>query len=627
MAILPDNRHRYRIMCAAGLTNDTFSAESNADGAAVTARAWNGGNGQVWRVQQAGTSDFVYLRFELNDYSLEIKQGSLHDIENYSPTLLKKFTQTYAMKWYLEPAYVLDDQGEPTSEPLMVDVWGYDYQAYYIHCLGSKTSRVLATNYNGTQAIVIQTQVLGDVNQLWVFMPDAYGMQTPSSGAVRTSPTGADTTEPIVADSTTIYPSFICNAGAYQGRVRVRTRGVTDGDDDLSEWGYYECVNPAMGTTVNMGMGSDCTAASMPTTLRSGRRVGNNGLVLDLEDAYDRIDVHYQVRSFTPSMSAIQGIPSHSALFNITARLVKPIEVTSATITALPDGIIVDWETEWPRPCTTKVTCALFGSVATADTLLEIPSSKLKARPGVGETYTITFEISTGDGARMTKTYNAQVVSEGGTGLTLTCTDSSHIATFEANQEDARAWLVVHRGNRDRFVEFEGVTSTGKTTFEIPVPLGVPYKIWASYADTANDTWGSNVFEFDAIVERPRAMHFTSANLARDMALTFHSDKGGPELTSSYSRESTEAITAGGTRPFYGMGRTTKATHKVKGVFVTAIDSADEMENFDWLAESNHIYFRSPRGFWAQGVVDTCDIDRSTATKHPVNVAFNEEEW
>lgn len=638
MAIITDGNVRYRIICVNGLNKSTLTANSTANASFCSFKAWSGSNSQVFRVQRAGSTNYELLKYEQNDYALEIPGGELHHKDGHAPRLYQKMNATAnAQRWFLEPAYEVDydenDEPYATETLRTVEVNGYAYQAYFIHGMGSTTGRVLAANKRTDAIAVLATKDIVDDDQLFLFIPDSMGggsaCAVPSSGAVRTAPTGADFTDPLVANSYTLYPSFVCDAGYYQGRYRTRTRGVGDGDDDLTGWSDWTCIDSTKGGKDAYGFGTNVAAASLATTKRGTRRVSNVGVPLALGSDYDRIDICFVVRSFLASCKAVGNIPGHSAAFAINATLVKPVTISGATITALPGGIIIDWTSSWTRSCSTKVTCAqlLKKAMSTTAEMLEVPSSNFAKVPVAGQTYQLTFDITTCDGAKITQKVTATVVSEGGSGLTLTCTDASHIATFEANQEDARAWLVVHRGNRDRFVEFEGVTGSGKTTFKIPVPLGVPYKVWASYADTANDTWGSAVFEFPAIVERPRAMHFTSADLSRDMSLCFHSDKGGPELTSSYARENTEVVTEGGARPFYGMGRTTKATHKVKGVFVTAIDYADEMENFDWLAESNHIYFRSPRGFWAQGVVDTCDIDRSTATKHPVNVNFYEEEW
>ena len=637
MAIITDGSVRYRIICVSGMQKNTLTANSTANNAACSFKSWTGGNTQVWRVQRAGSTNYELLRYENNDYALEIRGGSTNNKEGYAPQTQKSVNaNTTAQRWFLEPAYEVeyDENDEPaaTSTLRTVEFNGYAYQAYFIHCMGSTTSRVLTCGYKGRETAVITTKDITDDGQLFLFIPDslAFGaIPMPSSGAVRTSPTGKDLSGVIVSNGATLYPSFASGSKLHQGRWRYRTRGVDDDDDDFSNWSDYTCIDPSKGGKENNGLGTNVAAASLTTTKRGTRLVSNAGVALALGDDYDRIDVTFGIRGFVASYKAAGNIPAHSSMHNISVTLAKPITISGAVITALPEGIIIDWTSSWTRTCSTKVSCAglIKKAASTTAELLEVPSSNLTKVPVAGQSYSLTFEITTGDGAKVTQKVAASVVSEGGSGLTLTCTDASHIATFEANQEDARAWLVVPSGAGDRYVEFPGTTGTGKTTFAIPVPLGVAYKIWASYADEQNDAWGSSVFEFPAIVERPRAMHFTSRDLTRDMQLCFNTEAGGPEHTTSYSRENTEAVTAGGARPFYGMGKTTKANHKVKGVFATRLDYADQLENFEWLTEANHIYFRSPRGFWAQGIVDTCELDRTMGTNHPVTVSFNEEEW
>lgn len=637
MAIITDGSVRYRIICVKGGSKNTLTANSNANNATCDFKSWTGGNAQVWRVQQAGSTNYELIRYEYNDYALEIRNGSSNNKEGYAPQTQKTVKATNnAQRWFLEPAYEVDynenDEPYETSTLRTANFNGYAYQAYRIHCMGSTTSRVLTCGYKGKATATITTKDITDDGQLFLFIPDSlsYGaIPVPASGAVRTSATGKDLTGVIVASSATLYPSFTSGNKQHQGRWHYRTRGVDDDDDDLSSWSYWTCIDSSKGANDANGLGTNVAALSLPVTKRGTRMVSNAGVALALGDDYDLIEAAFAVRGFVASYKDAGNLPAHSSLYNFTVKLVKPITLSAAVITALPEGIIISWETTWERTCSTKVTCAqlLKKAVSSTAEVIEVPSSNLCKVPVAGQTYKLTFEVTTGDGATVKQTLTATVVSEGGSSMTMTCTDDSHIATFEVNKEDARAWLVVPRGNRDRFVEFDGTTGTGKTTFTIPVPLGVTYKIWASHVDTANETWASKVFEFDPIVERPRAMHFTSRDLSRDMALCFNSEEGGPEHSSSYAREQTEVVTAGGPRPFYGLGRTTKASHKVKGVFVSRLDYATQLDNFEWLTEAGHIYFRTARGFWAQGVVDSCDIDRTTATKHAVNVSFNEEEW
>lgn len=627
MATITDGNVRYLIMSASDPEDNCLRLNSTANKAACSCKPLNtNDNNQLWRVQASGA--FEFLRSETNDYALEIAYGNAKDVDGTIPTAQKNFNQAYAMKWFLEPAYELDEGGEPTSTLRTVELNGVAYQAYFIHCLGNASStRVLTA---GSTARIYTKDVARD-DQLWIFVPSSWYMSTypvPSAGKVRTSRTGADTTAPIVGSSATLFPTWNCAALTTQARMRTRTRAVGADDQDISEWSDWICVDPSFGTNQNLGWGSDSTTRSLHTSRVGARVVPTVGAALSLGSAYDLIEAEFCVRC--ASLASAHGSRlAHSGDHSFKARLVADISITSATITLEPEGIILDWETDWARGgCSTKVTCdELFGTATTTADVLEVPSSKLKKMPAAGETYKATFAITTADGATITKTATATVASEGGSGLTLTSTVTDSIATIVANQPGARAWLMLEDGARSRLVEFGGTTSGSTTTFEIPIPIGVEYKIWATYVNPSTDAWASVTQTFPAWEERPRAMHFTSRDLSRDLALKFHTDKGGPEHTISYQKTTSEVITAGGARPRYGHARTTKVAHKVKGVLATRYDWSEGRLDFEWLSQASHVYFRDPHGMWLQVSIDTTDVEETPGIVHPVSISFDEEDW
>ena len=630
MAQLTDGKNRYIIVSAIDFAANGFSGFENmnvldisgastANQAKLIAHTPNGGNNQLFR-QQIADATYVYIRCCNGGKAVEIYKNQ--DKDNIQPTQFTPNSST-AQKWYLEAV---------TGETFTVN--GTAYQCYYLHSRGSMNGRVLTcyedayeTRVNpvgyprGTAGGSLPTPL---ENQMWVFLQSSLyytGFAVPTAGGASTDGTGSAQTI-IQASSGSLYPSVVNppTEARYQCRYRTRTRGVSDAQNEFSDWSDWKSY--ANDSTANLGWGdSASTATNISTNVQSKRHVAASALTMtSLAGTYDRVDYEFQMRRFEPNYN---NEPRHGGTLDFTIRQVEPLTINSVSATWSPDGLIVGWVTNWTRggECVVESGNGLFTKVTVAQSLgtddVLIPNKRLTRRVEVGDTVKLKLTFSTADGASKSTTQNVTVTYGGtiGSSLTITATISGTIATVTPSASGASLWLVVPRGNGDRFVPIPG---TGAR--QVAPPLGVPWKVYGTV--NISSVWHATMKTFNAVTEYPPAYHLTSQDFEHDLAIALGEGEP-PSHTQTYKRDVTTETVEGRERPVNAYGGTTEGSLPISGVLV----AGDQQSDFEWFAHDSHAYLRTPNGGWHQVGIKGASLDKSRATLQAVSFELNEEVW
>lgn len=630
MAQLTDGKNRYIIVSAIDFAASGFSGFENcnvldisgastANQAKLIANTPTGGNNQLFR-QQIADATYVYLRSCNGGKALEIYKAQAKD--RVQPTQFTPNGST-AQKWYLEA----------TGETFTLN--GTAYTCYYLHSLGSTTGRVLTCyeddlktevnpiGYPRGSSYDYFTPPLE--NQQWVFVQSSLlfaGFAVPTNGGGNTSQVGSTAYNVIQANTGSLWPSFKCgNDTNYQCRYRVRKREDTAAQDEFGDWTDWKSY--ANDSTDNLGWGDNAsTAANMTTTKDGTRQLATSALTMEtLGSGYDRADYEIQVRRFEPNYN---NEPRHGGTLDFTVSQVSPVAVNSITATWSPDGLIVGYDTTWTRggsTCVLESEDGLFTKATVTPSLgiddALIPNSRLLRRVNVGDTVKLKVTFTTADGASVTSSQSVTVTYGGtvGTSLTLTASVSGTLATITASIASAKAWLVIPRGNGDRFIPL-----AGSSPWTIAPPLGVPWKVYAT--GNQSSVWNATLETFNAITEYPPAYHITSQDLAHDMAIALGGNEP-PTHSQAYSRDVDTQTVEGRERPVNAYGMTTEGSLPLSGVLL----AGDQQAEFEYFAHASHVYLRTPNGGWHQVGVKSASLDKSSARLQAVSFDFVEESW
>lgn len=630
MAQLTDGKNRYIIVSAIDFSAAGFSGFENcnvldisgastANQAKLIAHTPTGGNNQLFR-QQIADATYVYLRSCNGGKALEIYKAQAKD--RVQPT---QFTPngSAAQKWYLEA----------TGETFTLN--GTAYPCYYLHSLGSTTGRVLTCyeddyktevnpiGYPRGSAADYFTPPLE--NQQWVFIQSSLlftGFPVPTAGGGALTNSGTAQTV-LQANSGSLYPS-VANPpteARYQCRYRTRKRAATAAQAEFEDWSDWKSYDND--STANLGWGdSASTATNISTSVIGKRHVAASGLTLEtLGTTYDRCDYEFQWRRFEPNYN---NEPRHGGTLDFTVSQVSPVAVNSITATWSPDGLIVGYDTTWTRggsTCVLESEDGLFTKATVTPSLgvddALIPNSRLLRRVNVGDTVRLKVTFTTADGASVTSSQTVTVTYGGtvGTSLTLTASVSGTLATITASIASAKAWLIVPRGNGDRFIPL-----AGSSPWTIAPPLGVPWKVYAT--GNQSSVWNATLETFNAITEYPPAYHVTSQDLARDMAIALGGNEP-PAHSQAYSRDVSTQTVEGRERPVNAYGMTTEGSLPLSGVLL----AGDQQAEFEYFAHASHVYLRTPNGGWHQVGVKSARLDKSSARLQAVSFDFVEESW
>lgn len=630
MAQLTDGKNRYIVVSAIDFSAAGFggfencnvldiSGASTANQAKLIAHTPTGGNNQLFR-QQIADATYVYLRSCNGGKALEIYKAQAKD--RVQPTQFTPNGST-AQKWYLEA----------TGETFTLN--GTAYPCYYLHSLGSTTGRVLTCyeddyktevnpiGYPRGSAADYFTPPLE--NQQWVFIQSSLlftGFPVPTAGGG--APTDSGTAQTVLqADSGSIYPSVAnpVTESRYQCRYRTRRRASAAAQAEFEDWSDWKSY--ANGSTANLGWGDSASTTTNISTIVIGKRhVAASGLALEtLGTDYDRCDYEFQFRRFEPNYN---NEPRHGGALDFVVTQVEPLTIDQLTATWSPDGLIMGWVTNWSRGGATCVVESLDGlhrkwtvtpSYGSDDAL--IPNKDLSRRVRVGDSIRVRVTFTTPDGASTTTTQTLTVTYGGtvGTALTLTATTSGTLATIAASIASAKAWLIIPRGNGDRFVPL-----TGSSPWTIAPPLGVEWKVYATGNQAS--VWSAALETFDAIVEYPPAYHITSQDLQHDLAISL-GEGNPPDHSQTYRRDVSSETIEGRERPVNAYGGTTEGSLPVSGVLV----GGDQQAEFEYFAHSSHAYLRTPLGDWHQVGIKSASLDKSRARLQAVSFDLDEESW
>ena len=564
---------------------------------------------------------YVYLRCCNGGNALEIYKAQAKD--RVQPTQFTPNGST-AQKWYLEA----------TGETFTLN--GTAYPCYYLHSLGSTTGRVLTCyeddlktevnpiGYPRGSSYDYFTPPLE--NQQWVFVQSSLyyaGFSVPTAGGAATGSQTATAATVLQASSGSRYPSVKnpVTEFRYQCRYRTRTRGVSDAVDEFSDWSDWKSY--ADDSTDNLGWGTSASTAANITTISIGQRhVAATALTMEtLGATYDRCDYEFQWRRFEPNF---KNEPRHGGTLDFVVTQVEPVTISTVSATWSPDGLIMGWVTDSQRGGATCVVESLDGlhrkwtvtpSYGSDDAL--IPNKDLSRRVKVGDSIRVKVTFTTADGASVTSSQTVTVTYGGtvGTSLTLTATTSGTLATITASIASAKAWLVIPRGNGDRFIPL-----AGSSPWTIAPPLGVPWKVYAT--GNQSSVWNATLETFTAITEYPPAYHITSQDLAHDMAIALGGNKP-PSHSQAYSRDVDTQTVEGRERPVNAYGMTTEGSLPLSGVLL----AGDQQAEFEYFAHASHVYLRTPKGGWHQVGVKSASLDKSSSRLQAVSFDFVEESW
>ena len=609
MAQITDGKVRYIIVNALspeGLVLD-ISGASKANKANAMVYKPNGGNNQLFRVQPYnGTLSMV--RSCNSGKAVEVWGAKDYNGANVSQY---DWNKTPAQRWYL------------IADGKSVTVNGHSYPTYLLVALGKTNGRVMhaasAAKSTGSHNVEIQPRT-GSSNQRWAFVPSSQYVSSyavPANGKAATSQTGSASNK-IVSANANVYPSWTLDTNTAQVRYRTRTRSESATSSAMGGWTRWRSLVGA--SDACWGWGAACNTY-LTATLSGGRRCAPNYVTCNLGSTLDRTDVQFEVRRYVNAYGG-DSVPAHGGSYTFDVSVVRPVTIDTLTMDYSLAGVKVNWTASHLRQgYTVKIECpSLFPTVtlsSPSSSSYTVPQSRLVHIPEDGETVKVKLTVTSRDGVSASRTASVTVDYEAdhGSGVALTQTVSGDLATV-AGPSGSTAWLVVPRGHGNRYVPLEG-----SSPWTFPPPLGVPYKVYATQESASS--WNTGVTEFPAIAETPPTYHVTSQDLEHDLAISYRVENPGPEFAPTYTRSRTSVETFGRERPVYGFGAATAAEWTLTGDLV----GDDQLGEVDWFAHDSHVYFRGPRGFWAQCAVESLSVDLANPQSHEVSIALSEEVW
>lgn len=592
---------------------------STANKANVRLYTRNGSNAQKWLFQPEGTADVWYILDAESGKACEVFGGTSND-KNGGNVSMYTANQSVAQKW---KAVQVGTQA----------INGTAYETYQFVAFGGTTStpRCMDVEGDGSEIranIRIWQQVAGHPSQTFALFPTEWNAIGGTGNEQAILPTPTNGTCGLVAGEAagmvtalsagTVYPAWQCSEPLYQVRYRKRVR--EDGAAAPGEWGDWNSIDGS-GTAFD-GFGEPGAYNCAPT-LQDGLLWASQGVTVNNEDAYDRTDIQFSARSWVSNWGVGSTASAHGGEYAWEVTVLRPISVTGVTAEFGVDGLTVNYTTNSNQGgATVNISSPLFGSVSTvgnATGSVTVPLSDLNAIPSSGQVISVQTTVTTSEGLTVTDSRTASVAYDGSqsSSFNLQATVDGSIATVTSSVSDAEAYLLVPRGHGDRLV-----TIQGGAPWKVPAPLGVEWTVFVTRPATS--IW--NTYTFPAIKENPPAYHVTSQDLTRDWAVSLHSDEEGPEFGIDYERDVESFVTTGRERPVNVFGGTTTAKWEIEGELVGK-DMSSETYDFDWASHADHVYFRSPRGFWAQAGVMQSSIELGTLHHHEVSMTLHEEWW
>lgn len=578
----------------------------------------NGSNAQKWQFVASGTSGVWYLVDAETGKACEVFGGTSND-EDGANVSMYTANQTVAQQWQ---AIAAGTQA----------INGTSYECYQLVAFGGTTSTARCMDVQGDGSYVrsniqIWKRVVGHPSQTFALFPTEWNaiggtgndqavLPTPSNGACGTA-AGVPLGEAAAVSSGTLYPAWACDAALYQVRYRTRTRAAAG--TALSDWSDWRSISGS-GTGYD-GFGQPGASNCTPTAI-DGLLWASQGVSIDNSSTYDRTDVQFTARAWTGSWGTGAQATAHGGEYTWERSTVRPVSVSSASLTFSPAGLVAAWASDATRGGgSVAISSPLFGTVTgewAANGSLTVPMPQLDHVPGDGESVDVALSATTADGLAVSWSGAVAVSYGGGYGetLALSATVDGSIATVTASLAGCEAWLLVPRGHGDRFVPL----GQGQS-WRVPAPLGVPWRVFAAH--DGGSTWSCASQEFAAIPAD--GYHITSQDLSRDLCVSVGSGDP-PTFSASYSRDYTTAAAEGRERPIVSPRSDTAAQWTLDGMlYGDGLEDGTELA--DWAAHAGHVYFRDPRGFWAQAFCKSASVNRTHGGFRKVSFGFNEEIW
>lgn len=408
-----------------------------------------------------------------------------------------------------------------------------------------------------------------------------------------------------------VVPSFLCDATAYQARMRR----VAHDSGDATTVGEWE--NVADGSTARDGWGE----AWEPTF-----EVAQGGTVtmpLTISEALDasvpRVDWEVEVRAFSPSWGPT-GSKAHgpSTVSTVTLALDPTVTVGDVELDLSGEpALSVPVSSDVPRDGN-RVTVMLMdagGSPLMAGPVsatmprsgsVEVPASLLWDLPADGDTVMVAWTWETPDGGMSSGT--ATVSADMGSGVVpATVADGANLTDVVTADPDARVFLLVERGDGAELAEMPG---SGGTFWACP-PLNVPYVLYV--ATTAGVT---------ALQRPPKAAcgNWWVWGDAWSHSAHFEVQRGSrPSQTMSHSPDVAVLDTSGRPRPIASANQSGRLDLSVTG-YLRDGGQADFEALAAALGRGMAPVYRTARGDWYRVAVTGVDLSWDRPTGNSLRV-------
>lgn len=590
---------------------------STANKANVRLYGRNGANSQKWAITTNGGISTI----------LDAETGKSLDVANGTQA---KGTNVWMYTHNNSAAqrFVLTEDGTQTINGTaypVVKIGAFGASSYVLDCAGGKSDintniQIWTSNNSAAQRFVlVPTEWLATTSQ----NATTVALPTPANGRYGWydgglflqpfDPNGNIYGKTIGA----IAPVWLVGASISTYQVRYRTRTRLAGAEWLSEWSSWKSI--ADDSTGFDGWGT--VGAANVTAQKNGEYCfAPYEVSFDNSSTYDRTDIQFSVRCWSANWG-VSNAPAHGGEYTWTVTTLRQVAISTIGAYLTPDGIQITYDstgTQDGNAITVESSAwGTYSATGPADGSVLVPNLYVTAIPKSGDQLDVTLRMTTPDGLAVSRTVTATVAYEGthGSGLTLSATVSGTIATVTANVAGASAWLMVEEGHGTRFVALQG-----QSPWKVAPPLGVPWKVYASA--TTQSGWTSTTATFDAISDD--GYHITSQDLVTDLAIVTGSG-APPTFAPSYSRDADTHDVLGRERPIYVAGSSTEQSWEISGV--VGGGAADMLRLADWALHAGHVYFRGPRGFWAQALVLGGKTDLTGPRTYSISLSLRGEVW
>lgn len=422
--------------------------------------------------------------------------------------------------------------------------------------------------------------------------PYNLGISTDGKNTVRSTSMSADET----------FTGKIClKTPDLQQNARYRVRGRVKGtsDFDVSPWRSAED-----GSTAFNGWGDGWH--NMWVGKRGSHVVFDHEFTLSWGN-YDRLDV--DIRARTVLLKTTNGSKEYtrSSESSYTVPILWEPAITLDSVIMTFSAVHVSLSSDYNQ-AGNHVKVSMCGGSA-SDVIaqsgeVEIPLSRLKTIPALGESVSVDVEWLTSDGCKVTKTLTGTVTYDGGT------IDVNPSWTFDA---DTRC-MVATLGNSYAarlFVE----KPTGTEMYECPIvngtayvpyPLNQSYKVWVS-VETDTD-WGGKLQSFSAVKSREFVWNW---NQCQKTAVAF-AGIGAPSQSRKLTPDVSVTNTNGRAHPIAHAWGTVTASLDFDGVITVDKTLGSGTEEFTLLAHTaksgEYPVYRTPYGDYERVVIEGVEM-------------------